>query len=260
MSLKFTESKPDMDLKDKLIIVTGGARGIGLALVIQLIEKQARICVFDIDKDGLTQLKGSHSELDTVECDLTNRSLVEAAVVSVQERLGSIHGLVNNAGILYSEPLVKLSPSGTQKHDPSAWNKVIAANLTSVFHMTSCVAELMIMTRTKGAIINISSVAASGNAGQTAYSAAKAGVNALTAVWAKELGVMGIRVAAVAPGFTDTESTNQVMSDSGLREIVRRVPLRRLGRAEEIAAGIIAILENDFFTGKVFELDGGLIL
>jgi len=118
----------------------------------------------------------------------------------------------------------------------------------------------MITTRTKGVIVNISSVSAGGNAGQSAYSAAKAGVNALTAVWAKELSPLGIRVVAVAPGFTETESTKETVSEATLRETVKKVPLRRLGKPEEIAEGVLGAIRNDFFNGKVLELDGGLII
>jgi 3-oxoacyl-[acyl-carrier protein] reductase len=140
------------------------------------------------------------------------------------------------------------------------WNKVLAADLSSVFYMTVCVVEKMITTRTRGVVVNISSVSSSGNAGQSAYSAAKAGVNALTAVWAKELGPMGIRVVALAPGFTDTDSTKDAVSEAALRETVKKVPLRRLGKPAEIADGVVSVIRNDFFNGKVFELDGGLIV
>ena len=173
---------------------------------------------------------------------------------------GAADVLINNAGVLYSAPLVKITPAGVERHDVAMWNKVLAADLNSVFFMTVCVVEKMITTRTKGVIVNISSVSAAGNAGQSAYSAAKAGVNALTAVWAKELSLMGIRVVAVAPGFTETESTRQALSEAVLRETVKKVPLKRLGRPEEIADGVISVIENDFFNGKVFELDGGLVL
>lgn len=249
-----------MELQGKNVIVTGGARGIGRALVEKLLAKQVKVCVFDINRPGLEQLRSDYPEIDCVECDLTDHKMVETCVASASERKGAIHVLVNNAGFLYSEPLVKLSSTGILKHDPAMWEKTIAANLNSVFYMTSSVVERMIMTRTKGVIINISSVSACGNAGQSAYSAAKAGVNALTAVWARELGMMGIRVASVAPGFTNTESTNEVMSQANLQEILKRVPLRRLGKPGEIVDGIIAVIENDFFNGKVFELDGGLVL
>jgi 3-oxoacyl-[acyl-carrier protein] reductase len=129
-----------------------------------------------------------------------------------------------------------------------------------VFYVTGCVVQQMLATRTSGVVVNISSVAASGNAGQSAYSAAKAGVNALTSTWAKELGPMGIRFAAVAPGFTQTEAMQRGLSEAMLKETIRKVPLRRLGTPDEIAQGVIAVIENDFFNGKVFELDGGLVL
>jgi 3-oxoacyl-[acyl-carrier protein] reductase len=140
------------------------------------------------------------------------------------------------------------------------WRQVLGANLDSVFFMTVCVVAQMIAERRKGVIVNISSVAAAGNAGQTAYSAAKAGVNAMTATWAKELGPLGVRVVAVAPGFMDTPSTRAALSDSLLKEVERRAPLRRLGRPEEVAQAVVSAIENDFFHGKVLELDGGLIV
>jgi 3-oxoacyl-[acyl-carrier protein] reductase len=156
--------------------------------------------------------------------------------------------------------LVKIGAGGIEKHDIAMWNRVLSTDLSSVFYMTSCVVEKMITTRTKGVIVNISSVSAAGNAGQSAYSAAKAGVNALTATWAKELSVMGIRVVGIAPGFIETESTKEALSDATLQETVKKVPLRRLGKPEEIAQGVVSVIENDYFNGKVYELDGGLVI
>ena len=124
--------------------------------------------------------------------------------------------------------------------------------------MTVNVVEKMILNRTRGVIVNVSSVCASGNSGQSAYSAAKAAVNSLTATWAKELSLMGIRSVAIAPGYTDTETTKQSMSENVLKDWIRKVPLRRLGKVDEISEGIISIIKNDFFNGKVFEIDGGL--
>jgi 3-oxoacyl-[acyl-carrier protein] reductase len=195
-----------------------------------------------------------------IECDVSDHSQVVAAMNRFHDSAGAADVLVNNAGVLYSAPLVTIQASGVQTHDPSEWNRVLAADLSSVFYMTACAVARMIATRTKGVIVNISSVSAAGNAGQSAYSAAKAGVNALTAVWAKELGPLGIRVVAVAPGFVDTPSTSGALSEASLRETVKRIPLKRLGRPEEIADGVVAVLENDFFHGRVFELDGGLTL
>lgn len=229
-------------------------------MVDSLIGKDARVTVFDLNAAGLADLGREQSGVHCVMCDISNYDQVAKATTEYHEKFGAADILINNAGILYSEPLIRISGSGVEKHDPAMWNKVLAADLSSVFYMTSCVVEKMITTRTKGVIANISSVSASGNAGQSAYSAAKAGVNALTAVWAKELGPMGIRVLAVAPGFTETDSTKEALSEGVLRETTKRVPLRRLGKPEEIAHGVISVLENDFFNGKVFELDGGLIV
>jgi 3-oxoacyl-[acyl-carrier protein] reductase len=126
--------------------------------------------------------------------------------------------------------------------------------------MTKHVVEAMLKKRSKGVIVNISSVSAKGNAGQSAYSAAKAGIEALTKVWAKELAPMGIRAFAVAPGFCDTPSTHGALNEKVLQETVSRVPLRRLGRAEEIAAFVVSGIKNDYLNGKILEIDGGLVI
>jgi 3-oxoacyl-[acyl-carrier protein] reductase len=249
-----------MDLRNKKVIVTGGVRGLGRSMVEKLVAKEAAITVFDVDAQGLKELADQQSSVHCVHCDVSNYEQVSQAMTQYHEEFGAATVLINNAGILYSAPLVKIGASGVEKHDIAMWNRVLAIDLNSVFYMTACVVEKMITTRTKGVIVNISSVSASGNAGQSAYSAAKAGVNALTATWAKELNLMGIRVVAVAPGYTETESTRQALSETVLQEIVKKVPLRRLGKPEEIANGVISVIENDFFNGKVFELDGGLIV
>ena len=249
-----------MNLSKKKAIISGGARGLGRATVQKLLEKDAQVAVFDVNEQGLAELKQEFPGVDGFVCDVSDYEQVATALADYHARYGAADVLINNAGILYSAPLIRISSSGIEKHDLAAWQKVLATNLNSVFYMTSCVVEKMIATRTRGVIINVSSVSAAGNAGQSAYSAAKAGVNALTATWAKELSLMGIRVAAIAPGYTDTESTKEALSEAMLQEIVKRVPLRRLGKPEEIANGIISLVENDFFNGKVFEMDGGLVI
>ena len=249
-----------MDLRDKRVIVTGGVRGLGRSMVEALVSCNAAITVFDLDVQGLEQLQNDHREVNCVECDVSDYDQVIKATGRYHEKFGAAEVLINNAGILYSAPLVRISSSGVERHDVAMWNKVLAADLSSVFYMTVCVVEQMIATRTNGVIVNISSVSATGNAGASAYSAAKAGVNALTASWAKELGPIGIRVVAVAPGFADTESTRTAVSETALQETIKKVPLRRLGKPEEIADGVVSVIRNDFFNGKVFELDGGLVI
>jgi len=237
-----------MELRGKKVIVTGGVRGLGRSVVDMLVSKEAIVAVFDLNVQGLVGLRAQYPN---VHVEVTTRYHAEFKSADV---------LINNAGILYSAPLVRISPSGIEKHDVTMWNTVLATDLSSVFYMTTCIVEKMISTRTKGVIVNVSSISASGNVGQSAYSAAKAGVNALTATWAKELSAMGIRVAAVAPGFIETESTKEALSDAVLQETLKKVPLRRLGKPQEIALGVISVIENDFFNGKVYELDGGLVI
>ena len=248
-----------MHISNAKIIVTGGAGGLGSSLIDKLFSSGAQVAAVDIDAKGLQLLKDRHPSLYCMECDLTDAGRIEEQIEAYYDKFGSPQVLVNNAGMLFSAPLIKLG-ANIEKHDPTAWDKVLAINLSSVFYITRCVVEKMILKRTRGVVVNISSVSAAGNAGQSAYAAAKAGVEALTTVWAKELSPMGIRFAGLAPGYTDTASTHQALSESNLKEIVREVPLRRLGKPEEIAAGIVALIENDFFNGKVMPLDGGLIV
>ncbi|MCM3904871.1 MAG: SDR family NAD(P)-dependent oxidoreductase [Pyrinomonadaceae bacterium] len=249
-----------MEVSGKKVMLTGGVRGLGRRIVEKLVAKGARVTVLDLDAVGLEDLRRQAAGVNCLQCDVSDYEQVVAAITQFHEQHGAVDVLINNAGILYSAPLVRVGPSGVERHGVADWHRVLAADLNSVFYVTSCVVEKMITTRTRGVVVNISSVSASGNAGQSAYSAAKAGVNALTATWAKELSLMGIRVVAVAPGFTETESTRLALSESVLKEIIKRVPLRRLGTPDEIADGVLHVIENDFFNGKVFELDGGLVI
>lgn len=249
-----------MEVSGKKVILTGGVRGLGRRMAEKLVAKGAKVTVLDVDAPGLEDLRRQAGSVNCVQCDVSDYEQVVAVTTQFHEQQGAVDVLINNAGILYSAPLIRVGPSGVERHDVSDWHRVLAADLHSVFYVTGCVVEKMITTRTRGVVVNISSVSASGNAGQSAYSAAKAGVNALTATWAKELSLMGIRVVAVAPGFTETESTRQALSESVLKETIKRVPLRRLGSPDEIADGVLHVIENDFFNGKVFELDGGLVI
>lgn len=247
-----------MDLRGKKIIVTGGVKGLGRAIVKKLISGECNVTVLDIDKAGFDELQ--KAGIRCIACDVTNYEQINAAVEEFFEIHGAPDVLINNAGILYSEPLIKITEDGLKLHAYESWDRVLRTNLSSVFYMTAPVIAKMVGTRTKGVVVNIGSVSAAGNPGASAYSAAKAGVHALTQAWAKELGPMGIRVIAIAPGFMDTDSAHAATSETALRETIKRVPLRRLGKAEEVAAAVVAAIENDFFNGKVFELDGGLIV
>jgi 3-oxoacyl-[acyl-carrier protein] reductase len=236
-------------------MVTGGAQGLGLAMALKLAERGATVVVADRDREALATIPDG---LDSIVMDVTEPEQVRVAVAGVIERFGRLEILVNNAGIIFSEPFVNImNPVGIM-HDYGRFRASLTANLDSVFIVTAAVVEHMVKLRSKGAIINVSSISACGNEGQTAYSAAKAGVNAMTVTWAKELGRWGIRCNAVAPGFIGTESTHKALNEATIKHIKGNTPLRRLGQADEVAQAMIALIENDFINGAVLDINGGL--
>ncbi len=247
-----------MKLQDKTVIVTGGCGGFGNPLVQRLTAEGAQVGVFDIDRQGLEAL-ADQDRVSAHACDLCSQESINTCVEEFFGKHGRIDALVNNAGILYNEPLVKFGPGGLVRHSPETWRRVMAVNLDAVFMLTAAVVEKMLSKRTRGVIVNISSISAQGNPGQSAYAASKAAVEALTKTWAHELGMLGIRVTCVAPGYSDTSSTHAVMPEKALETIVSEVPLRRLGKSEEIVDGVLFCLTNGFFNGKVLSLDGGLV-
>lgn len=247
-----------MDLQGKQVLVTGGANGIGRVLVDSLVVAGCRVAVLDKDEGRLADLSGVHPQTVCVPCDLTSPEAVGTAVARIEEEFDAINVLVNNAATLLNMPLVGFGPTGVVRHNVEAWDEVIATNLKSVFLVTSHVAEAMIRRRIRGVIVNLSSIGAAGNAGQSAYAASKAGVNALTVTWAEELGPMGIRVAAVAPGITNTLASTGSLTESALQGLIRRTSLKRLATPEEIVEGILFVISNDFMHGRTLEIDGGL--
>jgi 3-oxoacyl-[acyl-carrier protein] reductase len=240
-----------------IALVTGGVRGLGLAIATHLHERGAMVIVADRDIEALSRLP---DYLETRVLDVTRPDEARAALSSIVERHGRIDILVNNAGVIFSEPFVNImNPAGIM-HDYGRFRDSLTVNLDSVFIMTSAAVEQMVTRRTKGVIVNISSISACGNEGQTAYSAAKAGVNAMTVTWSKELGRLGIRCNAVAPGFIGTESTRGALSEATLQHIKSNTPLRRLGESDEVAQAVASLIENDFMTGVVLNVNGGLTI
>ena len=239
-----------MNLNNKNIIITGGAKGIGRELSIALLKLEAKVIIFDIDTSAMDILQSEFPDIYTVKCDVSSLSDVEKCVDQIASKFKQIDVLVNNAGYIYSAPLISLGKKGLIKHDAEQWSN----------YMTLNVVEKMVLSRTRGLIINVSSISASGNPGQSAYSAAKAGVEALTQLWAKELGSFRIRVAGIAPGFASTDTTMNSISESNLNKWKKETPSRRFSRPAEIADGILFIMKNDFFNGKILQLDGGLTI
>ncbi len=249
-----------MKIHGSTALVTGGGSGFGRRLTERLAESGSSVAVLDVDFESIEALKALLPNVYGLVCDVADDAQVEQAVQSVTNQLGSIDILVNNAGIMTSAPLVNLLAKGNRRHPRELWHRVIDVNLNSVFYLTSTIAEQMVRDRRKGVIVNISSISARGNAGQSAYSATKAAVEALTKVWAKELGPFGVRCAAVAPGFANTQGAADALESKLLDRWVEQVPLHRLAEIDEVVDGIIFVIENDFFNGRVLKIDGGLVV
>lgn len=242
------------------VLVTGGGSGIGRYLVERLDAESAEVCVLEVDAARCAELcEAFGGWIKAWACDVADPAAVDTTLQAIFDSGFEPNVLINNAGIIHSEPLVNMLSRGERVHSRESWRRVMATDLDSVFYVTSRIVDRMLAKRIKGVVISISSISANGNPGQSAYSAAKAGVNALTRTWAKELGGLGLRFAAIAPGFIDTPSTRAALSEAALTRLQQQIPLRRLGELESIYLAARHIIENDYLTGTVLEVDGGLV-
>jgi 3-oxoacyl-[acyl-carrier protein] reductase len=253
-----------MDLSHKLVVITGAGRGIGRAMALAFAAKGASIAALDLNSAELAETCALCSALGVralpFTVDVTQEDQVIAGFDAVVAAFGRLDVLDNNAGITKDALLVKAKDGAiVSKMSLAQWQSVVDVNLTGVFLCGREAAERMIRAGHGGLIVNISSISREGNPGQSNYSATKAGVAAMTVVWAKELARYGIRSAAIAPGFCATEIL-AAMKPEMLARVVGAIPLNRLGEPAEIAATAVFIAENDFVTGRVIEVDGGLRL
>jgi 3-oxoacyl-[acyl-carrier protein] reductase len=252
-----------MRLKDKVALITGGAAGIGKATAQRFIEEGARVVICDVNAEaGQATVQELGSNTTFYKVSVTDRQAVQEWVDDVVARYGRVDVLVNNAGILRDNQLVRVKDSELVKQMPEAeFDLVIAVNLKGVFNCTQAVAPHMIR-QGGGVILNASSVVGlDGNFGQTNYVATKAGVIGMTKVWARELGRYGIRVNAVAPGFTATEILVS-MPEKVLDGMRARTPLGRLGEPRDIANAYLFLASDEasFITGTVLRVDGGIVV
>ena len=251
-----------MKLKNKKIIVTGGSGGIGSIITEMLLSNGAIVGCIDQNQESLDILSDKNKSylknFKTYCIDIKNSESVTSMVSEFYDEFGEIDVLVNNAAILDDCLLVSIFGGKVTKHPIDRWNNTIETNLTSYFVFTREVTEKMILKRTKGLILNISSISSSGNSGQSSYSASKAAINALTVTWSQELSRFGIRVAGISPGMTDTAMPRTSMNDSMLKEWIEKTPINRMATPEEIAHSAKYIIENEFFCGRILEIDGGL--
>jgi 3-oxoacyl-[acyl-carrier protein] reductase len=251
-----------MDLKDKVIVITGGGRGLGRAMALNLAEKGARLALVDVNQESLDETIGlcaeKKAEARGYIADISDEAAVEKLFDDVVADFGSLHGLVNNAGITRDGLFVKVKDGQVvKKMSMEDWDLVIKVNLTGTFLCGREAAARMIELGTQGCIINISSISRSGNMGQTNYTATKAGVQAMAVTWAKELARYGIRAASIAPGYIGTEMV-MAMKEEARQKVEAQIPLKRLGQPDEIARTVAFILENDYVSGRCFEVDGAL--
>ncbi len=251
-------------LEDKVVIVTGGAAGIGRATALRFAGEGCRVAVFDVGEPGsLVDELGSAGGLGHfARVDVANGEAVAAGVQDVLARWGRIDVLVNNAGIVRDGQLVKWKDGAAASLlDDKAWDAVIGVNLKGAFLCARAVVPHMIAGG-GGVVLTASSVVGLyGNFGQTNYAATKAGVIAMTKTWARELGKHGIRVNAVAPGFVATDIV-KAMPEKVLAAMVDHTPMGRMGRPDDIADAYVFLASDQaaFIHGAVLSVDGGLVL
>jgi 3-oxoacyl-[acyl-carrier protein] reductase len=250
-----------VQLKGKTILITGAGRGLGAAMAEGLAGRGADLALLDLDEAGLaavqTRCRAHGVRAETFKANVAAEDSIVAAFDAVVATFGRLDGAIANAGILRDGLLIKgKGREVTDKLSLAQWQAVIDVNLTGVFLTGREAAERMAKLGRGGCIVNISSLSRAGNFGQSNYSAAKAGVAALTVVWAKELARFGIRVNAIAPGFIKTEMV-AAMKPEMLEKMAAGIPVQRLGEPNEIAATAAFIFENDYVNGRVIEVDGG---
>ncbi|HCG6850086.1 SDR family oxidoreductase [Vibrio parahaemolyticus] len=250
-----------MDIKNSVIAITGAGQGLGQMMAITLAQSGADLALLDVNETGLRETQSQCQMLSakafTYPVDVTNESDVEATFEAILQDFGQLNGLINNAGVLRDGLLVKAKDGVISKMSLEQFNLVMNVNVTGTFLCGREAAVKMIESGSQGVIINISSVARVGNIGQTNYSASKAAVATMATTWARELARYGIRAAAIAPGVVHTAMADQ-MKPEAIERLEKMIPVGRMGEASEIAHAVKYILESDYFTGRVLEVDGGI--
>lgn len=243
-----------MRFKDKVVLITGGAQGIGKEIALLFAREKAKVVIFDVNQERLDQtleeLKG-YTQALSFKVDVTALEDVEKNVNKIIDNFTRVDILVNNAGITRDNLFLRLSEND--------WDAVLAVNLKGAYNCTKAIVKYMVKQR-YGKIVNVSSIIGiTGNAGQANYAASKAGLIGLTKSLAKELGSRNITVNAVAPGYIQTAMTDK-LDDKVKENVLARIPLAKLGQPQDVAKAIafLASSDADYITGQVLVVSGGL--
>ncbi len=246
-----------MLLKDEIALVTGASRGIGMAIALELGRLGATVAGTSTSENGVDVINKALKKQNIKGCgyvlNVNDQAAINAALQAIEKTFGMPTILVNNAGVTRDNLLMRMKDE--------EWNEIIETNLSSVYRLTKACVRGMMQAR-RGRIISISSVVGvMGNAGQTNYAAAKAGIIGFTKALAREVGTRGITVNAVAPGFIDTDMT-RALSEPHRAALLEKIPLNRLGRMEEVAAAVafLASPAASYITGETLHVNGGMFM
>ncbi|ABG39478.1 short-chain dehydrogenase/reductase SDR [Paraglaciecola sp. T6c] len=250
-----------MQLEGSVIAITGAAQGLGRAMAQEVAQQGASVALIDMQEAALQQaakeLRSLGVKVEYYVVNVTNEAEVEVAFADIGMDFGQLNGLINSAGIMRDGMLLKVKEGKVvSKMSKEQFQSVLDVNVTGTFLCGREAAKQMIESKSDGVIINVSSVSRAGNMGQTNYSASKAAVATMTVSWAKELARFGIRTGCIAPGLVETAMAAQMRPEMR-QAFLNTVPMRRLAEVEELAHTARYIFENDYFTGRTIELDGG---
>ena len=254
-----------MELQEKTVAITGSGRGLGAATALRLAGQGCSIALIDLDQKALNETRSlceaeGAAKVRTYAASVASEPDVEKLFVDIGKDFGALHALINNAGITRDALTLKYSNGElVSKMSLDQWQTVLDVNLTGVFLCGREAAAKMIELECPGCIVNISSISRHGNIGQLNYSASKAGVEAMSVVWAKEFARHRIRSASIAPGFIGTDMV-MAMKTEAREKLTSGIPAGRVGVPDEIAATVQFILENDYVNGRCFEIDGAMRL
>lgn len=251
-----------MQIKDNVFVITGGGQGLGRAMAECLAAQGAELALIDLNREKLDEACAACEKVGGKArgylCNITSEAEVESTFRLIKDECGKINGLVNNAGLMRDGMLIKVKDGElVGKMALNQFQSVVDVNMTGTFLCGREAAAIMALQGTGGVIVNISSVSRAGNMGQTNYSATKSAVATMVVSWAGELARHGIRTGGIAPGVIATDMTAQ-MKPEALERLVQGVPLKRLGEVDEMAHTLKYIIENEYFTGRIIEMDGGI--